>query len=144
MAELEWSVLANYAEAPTQTGLLYIIGGGWDTATIGAPIENAPPGIVAAIVGHLVLRFGFHVTETDREHSASITIIDEDGGQAGSLEASFRVDRIRGLPPSWLQGVNIVIPLTGMALRKFGPYQIAISLNGNYVGSHQFRVLKGY
>lgn len=144
MAELEWSILANYAESPPEMGLLYIMGGGWDTVTIGAPLEGTPPGIVAVISGYLAIRMRFHVTETNREHTVGIVVLDEDGGQVASMEATFRVDRIMGLPQSWLQGTNIVIPLTGIGLMKFGNYDISILLNGNYVGLRQFRVLKGY
>ena len=144
MAELEWSILANYAEAPLQGGLVYIMGGAWDTVTIAAPLEGAPPNVVAALTGHLALRLRFHMTETNRSHTVTVAIIDEDGGQAASLDAQFRVERIMGLPASWLQGTNLVLPLTGIALTKFGPYEISISLDGNHVGTRPFRVLKGY
>lgn len=144
MAELEWSILANYAEAPSQGGLLYIIGGGWDTVTVSAPLEGAPPGVVAAITGYLAIRLRFHQTETNREHTVAMVILDEDGGQIGSTEASLRVDRIMGLPQSWLQGLNVVFPLVGIGLPKFGNYEISILLNANYVGVRPFRVLKGY
>jgi hypothetical protein len=144
MAELEWSILANYAENPPQGGLVYIIGGGWDTVTIGAPLEGAPPGIVAAVAGHLIIRFLFHSTETGRDHTLGVVILDEDGGEVGRLEAQFRVERAVGLPTSWQQGNNVVLPLTGLGLPKFGLYDIAISLDGNHVGTRPFRVLKGY
>jgi hypothetical protein len=144
MAELEWSILANYAEGPPQGGLVYIIGGGWDTLTVSAPLEGAPPNIVAGIVGSLVLRLRFHMSETNREHTLGLVIVDEDGGEVGKVEVRFRVERILGLPTSWLQANNVVMPLTGLGLPKWGVYEIGISINGNHVGTRPFRVLKGY
>jgi hypothetical protein len=139
---LEWMLLANYAEA--NNGLLYISGGGWDTVTLHAPLENAPEGVFAVLQGALVIRLAFHQTETDREHSFSLVIADEDGGEIGKAEGNVRVDRIRGLPPGWPQSVNIPLPLTGIPLPRAGIYTMSLQVDGQHVGDRPFRVLKGY
>jgi hypothetical protein len=144
MAELEWMMLANYAEAPQGNGLMYIMGGAWDTLNVAAPLEGAPPGIVAAVVGTLAIRLLFHMTETGRDHEIAITLMDEDGGQVGALTASFRVERTPGLPAEWMQGTNLVIPISGMGLPRFGIYTFNLSLDGRHVGDRPFRVLKLY
>ncbi len=144
MATLEWAILANYAEAPPMGGLIYVMGGAWDTITMSAPLEGAPPGVVAVMQGHLVIRMRFEITETNREHGLALAIIDEDGGEVGRLEARFRVDRVPGLPPAWGQGTNLVIPLTGIALQRFGLFDIHLSVDDHPVGVRPFRILKGY
>ena len=73
---LDWMILANYAEV--NGGLLYISGGGWDTLTVQAPAEGAPPGVFAVLQGTLVIRLLFHQTETGRDHQFEVAIIDED------------------------------------------------------------------
>ena len=141
--KLDWMLLANYAEVSND--LLYISGGGWDTVTINAPIEGAPPDVFAILPGTLVVRMLFHPTETGRDHSLSITIVDEDGHEVGKAEGSVRVDKAPGLPPGWDQNVNLAIPLgPGIRLPRPGLYMISLQVNEQHVGDRPFRVLKGY
>ncbi len=139
---LDYMVLCNYAEV-SSNGLLYIAGGGWDTITVNAPPENAPPGVFAVLPGTLVVRLLFHQTETDRDHTFQILVSDEDGQEIGKAEGSVRVDRIRGLPVGWPQNVNLPIPL-GIPLPRPGLFSISVSVNGQHVGDRPFRILKGY
>ncbi len=140
--KLDWMALANYAEH--RDGLLYIMGGGWDTINVAAPIEGAPDNVFAVITGTLVIRLLFHPTETDREHGFHVTVVDADGNEVGSLDGGLRVEHIRGLPAGWDQAVHIVIPMTGFALPSPGNYVINLLVNHQYVGDRPFRVLKGY
>jgi hypothetical protein len=140
--KLDWMGLANYAE--DQGGLLYVMGGGWDTMTAHAPLEGAPEGVFAVIQGTLVIRLLFHQSETDRDHRFRVVIADEDGTEVGGLEGSVRVNRIRGLPVGWDQNVNLVIPLTGLGLPRAGSYVITLLVNDQFVGDRPFRVIKGY
>jgi hypothetical protein len=144
MPKLDWMLLANYAEAPPGGGLIYIMGGGVDTVTLQAPLEGAPPDIQAAMNAYLCIRVLFHITETNREHSLEVDIIDEDGKSVGKVQGTMRVDRAIGLPASWDQGTNVVLPLIGLGLPKFGVYMINVSVNGAHLGDRPFRVLKGY
>ena len=143
MPQLDWMILANYAEAPPQGGLVYIHGGAWDTLTVAAPMEG-PEGMVAALTGSLALRILFHSTESGREHVAEILLMDADGGEVAKVDVTFRIERTHGLPASWLQGSNLVIPLAGIGLPKFGEYTFSLSINGNHMSDRPFRVLKGY
>jgi hypothetical protein len=144
MPKLDWMLLANYAEAPPGSGLIYIMGGGVDTVTVQAPIEGAPPGIQAGMNAYLCVRILFHLTETNREHTLEVDIIDEDGSSVAKVQGTMRVDRAVGLPTSWDQGTNVVLPLIGLGLPKFGIYTIAASVDGMFLGDRPFRVLKGY
>jgi hypothetical protein len=139
--KLDWMTLANYAEAPPG-GLLYIMGGGWDTINVRAPLEGGPEGAFTFIQGTLVARLLFHNTETDRDHSFALVIADADGRELGKVEGGMRVERNRGLPPSWDQSVNLVLPLTGFPLPGPGEYVIHLLINGQFVGDRPFRVLK--
>ena len=140
--KLDSMLLTNYAE--DQGGLLYVMGGGWDTINVQAPLEGAPENVFAVISGTLVIRLLFHPTETDRDHQFRVTVMDADGNEAGNLDGNIRVDKIRGLPPGWDQNVNIVIPMTGFPLPRPGNYVINLLVNGQFVGDRPFRVLKMY
>lgn len=142
--KLDWAMLANYAEAPPVGGLVYIMGGTWDTMSVQAPLEGAPPGVVAVINGSLVFRLLFHPTELGPERTLRITITDEDGIEVGEVKGAFRPQKQPGLPPSWDHGFNSVIPLSGVGLPRFGLYQISIQIDGQHLGDRPFRVLKGY
>jgi hypothetical protein len=65
--ELDYMILANYAEAPQGSGLLGMLGGGWDTINVQGPLEQVPPGLppdtVAIVQGSLAARVLFHQTE---------------------------------------------------------------------------------
>src|SRR4051794_6688907 len=98
--QLDLFTLARYAEG--QGDLLNILGGGWDTIGVtetpevpaGAENQNAP---VAVVGGTLVARLKFHqITETNRDHSFSVTLVDEDGGEVGRLGGDFPVQRAPG------------------------------------------------
>lgn len=139
---LDWILLANYAEV--NNGLLYISGGGWDTITVQAPIEGTPEGVFTVVQGTLVIRLLFHQTETGRDHTFRVSIVDEDGNEIGSAGGEMRVTRTPGLPVGWPQAVNLPIPLTGVAVPKPGMYTISCQVNDQHVGDRPFRVLKGY
>lgn len=140
--KLDYMILANYAE--NQGGLQYIMGGAWDTITVNAPLENAPPGVFAIISGSLAIRLLFHQTETNREHTFAIRISDADGKELGKVDGGMRVEKIPGLPPSWDQGVSIVVPLTGFPLPGAGQYVMNLMVDDQWVGDRSFRVIKGY
>jgi hypothetical protein len=116
---LDWMMLCNYAEV-APNGLLYIVGGGWDTVTVSAPMEGAPPGVFAVLQGTLVIRLLFHQTETGRDHSFEVVFTDEDGQEMGKAGGSIRVERSPGIPVGWPQNVNLPIPLTGIGLPRAG------------------------
>jgi hypothetical protein len=146
--ELGSMMLANYAE--DSNGLLYIQGGGWDTVTAAGPVrgpsgESLPGDPVALFQGFLVIRLLFHQTETGREHGFEIRITDEDGQAIGPvIQANAQVMLAPGLPPSWMQNVNLVVGLTGMPLPRPGLYNISLLVDGQHLGDQSFRVIKGY
>jgi Family of unknown function (DUF6941) len=136
--KLDWMMLANHAEA--QADLLYIAGGGWDTINVIARAPNAPENVAAVMQGHLAIRLLFHQDETDREHSFEISVVDEEGAEVAKANADFGVARGHGVPPGWLQNVNIVIPVSGIALPRQGLYTINLTVDGQWVGERPFRV----
>jgi hypothetical protein len=142
--KVDWLMLANYAEAPPNTGVVYIMGGAWDTLTVGAPLEGAPPGVVAVLQGYLAMRLLFHRTELGRDRQFEIVVLDEDGTEAGRIEGGFRPEAQPGIPPSWDHGFNLVFPLNGLGLVKFGLYTIHVTLDGTHLAERPFRVIKGY
>jgi len=140
--KLDWMMLANHAEVTND--LLYVNGGGWDTINVGAPIPNAPEGVVAVMVGSLAIRLLFHITETDRAHELELTVISEDGATVAKVEANVHVPRTENVPPGWLQNFNLVFPVTGIALPEAGLYTINLNIDGHWIGDRPFRVIKSY
>src|SRR6266508_5158369 len=106
---LEWMTLANYAEE--QGGLLYMVGGGWDTINVQGPIEGAPDNVFAVIQGMLVVRLLLDSTETGTLHLLTMQVVDEDGQELAKAQGEFRVERNVRLPIGWDQGLNLVLPL---------------------------------
>ncbi len=141
--KLDWMMLANHAEV-APNNLLYISGGGWDTIQVTARAEGLPDEVFAVMAGHLVARLLFHVTETDREHEMMLNIMDEDGQEIASSTASLGVPRNRDLPANWLQNVDMVLPVSGIALPHEGHYVINLTVNGQWLGDRQFRAFKNY
>jgi hypothetical protein len=142
--ELEWMMLANYAEADGSTGAMNITGGGIDTVMATAPLEGAPPEVVAVVNMYLALRLVFHLTELDRQRQFEITIMDEDGQAVGAIQGIFEPQRQPNTPPGWPQGFHLVFPLAGLPLPRFGLYTINMQVDGNHLGDRPFRLLKGY
>jgi uncharacterized protein DUF6941 len=142
--QLDWMMLANYAEVGPN-GLLTVVGGTWDTLTVhGPPPEDAPEGAVAVLAGCIVVRALFHVTETGREHHFALTLIDEDGGEVARVEGDLLVERRPDLPPGWDQGVNLTVSVAGIPVPAFGLYSISLQLDGMHVGDRSFRMVKGF
>jgi uncharacterized protein DUF6941 len=140
--KLEWMALSNYAE--DRGGLLYVVGGGFDTLNVQAPIEGAPAGVFAVMQGMLVVRLLMAATETGQNHSLTLEIADEDGQQILKALADFRTERSPGLPIGWDQGANLIFPLTGIGLPKPGNYTINLWVGDDLLGDRPFRVLKLY
>lgn len=146
--KLDFMTLANYAE--DNKGLLNVSGGTWDTINVQAPLQ-APAGTLAAGVrpvaimpGYLVIRLLFHVTETGRQRKLRVVMMDADGAVVATLEAEASIDKVNDLPRGWLQGVNVILPLTGIPLPRFGPYSIAVLIDEQHLGDLAFRVERRY
>lgn len=136
-------MLANYAEAPG--GLLYISGGTWDTINVTAePPQGAPEGVVAAVQGTLVARLSFHSTEAGNEYPLRVTVWEEDGEEIANMEGAVLAQPQEDAPRTWPHGVNVILPLTGMPLRRFGEYRIHLHLNREHKGDIPFRVVQAY
>ena len=141
-------ILANYAEA--RDGLLYIMGGGWDTITAHAPLQapegapQPPPDVLAIMQGNLVVRLLLHPTEMGREHMFAISVVDADGQELAKVEGGMKPERMAGLPATWDQNFAIVLPLTGIPLPREGNYLINLVVDNQFLGERPFRVLKGF
>jgi hypothetical protein len=144
--QLDLFTLARYAEA--QGDLLNIIGAGWDTMHVTeAPqsdlnAENTAGNLPPAVVGGaLVARLRCHaITETNREHTFSVTLVDEDGGEVSRLGGNFNVQRAAGVPVGWPQNMNVILPL-GIPLPRFGTYTFSFEVDGQHLGDLAFRVV---
>lgn len=145
--QLDLLTLARFAEA--QGDLLNIIGAGWDTMGVtetpqpmpGVPIPDDAQVPAAVLGGMLVARLKCHaITETNREHTFTVTLVDEDGGQVGQIGGGFNVQRVEHLPIGWPQNVNIIQPL-GIPLPRFSSYTWSMEVDGQHLGDLAFRVV---
>jgi hypothetical protein len=143
--ELDWMLLANHAEAPPN-GLLYVSGAGWDTINVGAPLPpEVPDGIVAFVQGVVVIRLLFHHTEIGTEYPFRMTVVDEDGNKVGEIDGSVTARaRTDDSPPTWMQATNILAPLAGLPLPRFGEYRIHLHVNREHKGDIPFRVVRRF
>jgi hypothetical protein len=139
---LDWMMLANYAEAPPGGGLVYIAGGSWDTITVTGG-EDLPEGVVAVVQGYLAVRILLHPTELGRARTFDVKVVDEDGEEIAQVEGGFETEAADDLPPGWHQGFNLVFPLNGLPLPRFGLYAINFLLDGQHLGEREFRVVRG-
>jgi hypothetical protein len=137
-------MLANYAEAPG--GLLYITGGAWDSIQVTEPPPpEVPEGIVALVQGTLVARLSFHATEEGNEYPLRVTVWEEDGAEIANMEGVVVAEESPvDSPRTWMRNVNVLVPLTGLPLPRFGEYRIHLHLNREHKGDIPFRVVKQY
>jgi hypothetical protein len=137
-------LLANHAE--DSRGLVSMIGGAWDSIQVNAPLPNAgqPGAPVTFLHGHLVIRLLLHPAETGRDYRFTILIQDEDGKELAKIEAQARVDKNEKLPVGWNQGANLILPLTGLPIPRFGFFSIVLLSDGQHLGDIPFRVEKNY
>lgn len=142
--DLDWMMLANYAEAPGN-GLLYLSGAAWDTVNVhGPPPPGAPEGMVAPLVATLVVRLLFHHTEVGTDYPFRIDIVDEDGGTVGTIEGEINAPDDEDAPATWHRPANLIIGLSGLPLPRFGEYRINLLVNREHKGDLPFRVVKRY
>lgn len=142
--EVAWMMLANHAEV-APNGLLYISGGTWDTVNVSEPLPpDAPAGAVAFVQGVLIMRLGFHATESDVEYPFRIQIMDEDGREIGFIDGDIRSQREAGLPQNWPHHSNVIVSLTGLPLPRFGQYRINVTINREHKGETPFRAVRRY
>lgn len=145
--QLDLFTLARYAEA--QGDLLNIIGAGWDTLHV-TEAPQPMPGVTtrpnvqvpaAVLGGTLVARLKCHaITETNREHTFTVTLVDEDGGQVGQIGGQFNAARAEGVPVGWPQNVSLIVPLA-LPLPRFCSYTWSMEVGGQHVGDLSFRVV---
>ena len=139
-------MLANYAE--NNNGLLNVSGASWDTIEARGPMTAAQPTTeplpVAIFQGFLVARLLLHPSETDKEYDLTVAVTDADGKDVARLEARTRIDKVESLPTGWLQGANVIVPLTGVPLPRFGHYSIVLQVDHHHLGDVIFRVVKKY
>ena len=141
-------LLANYAE--DNKGLLNVSGASWDTIEVRGPtsVASGPvpdgPLPVAQIVGFLVARVSFHPSETGREHKVGILVTSADGETVAKAEGRQVIPKQKDLPSGWPQGVNLIIPMTGVPLPEFAHYSIVLQVDDQHLGDMAFRVVKKY
>ena len=99
---------------------------------------------MAVIQGSLVIRLLLHVNETGQSYTFSAAIMDEDGRQVAAVQGGMQVSKALDLPAGWEQRVNLVIPLSGIPLPKFGRYEIALQVDKSVLGTLPFRVQQVY
>jgi hypothetical protein len=134
MAEIEYVLLANHAEAVA--GLLYVSGGSWTDQWRGRRPPGAPTPPTHFGIGVSVL---IPWNDTNRPHHLVIRIEGEDGG--GEL-ARAEADLEAGRPPGLARGVDqrAVLALNvDMAFPQPGGYRVVAEMR-DQVKTVSFRV----
>ncbi len=133
MAEIEYMLLANHAEAVN--GLLHVLGAGWTDQWRGRQPPDVPPPLTHFAIGVSVL---VPWTETNRPHHLILTIESEDGSELGRVEADLEIGRPPRIPVGSDQravlAINVNIQFPGP-----GGYRVVARL-GEQTRSGSFRV----
>lgn len=147
---MQLDVMMLAEEAVERDGFLDIKTGGWDTITVQQELDpdqlpdNWPDGAVAPLTGVLVIRLLFHKTECGREHTFTLTIMDEDGGRIGQADGVIEMVDNPDFKVGWDHPMPMVIPLPSIPLPKWGTYTITLQVNGQHVADKPFRIEKAF
>ena len=131
--EVEWIILADAAEAVNNK--LYLIGGGWETLTINAPLPVSHPCAVA-------VAFSVPWNETNYQHNIEIAIDDEDGAELVKVEGQVDVGRPPGNPIGNAQRVQMAIKIN-LPVARLGTYVVVARIEGNEARRVPFNVVAG-
>lgn len=126
------ALLANAAEE--RQGLVYVLGGFWDTM-------NVPPGQPVVFRGTLVIRLLAARPECNRVHPIEVRCVDEDGQQVFNVNLSITPTVPPGHPLAWLVPVTMVAAIQG-PLPRAGLYNIAILADNAQIAEVPFRVVE--
>ena len=133
---LDWALLANAAEAPPN-GLVYILGGGFDTL-----IRDQFP---TPFGGVIVLRLQTTRLETERAHRVEVHCTDEDGKPFVPQPIVFNLPARQvpaDYPLGWDLAASIVINLTSVPIDRAGFYNFEILIDDQQVRTLPFRAVK--
>jgi len=126
--ELDYIVLADMV-SPRPDGKLDMHGVGWDTImAVAAPVTHPRM--------DLALRFLLSAQEVESAHRVVVTLITEDGGTLGRMQADMQPippEQRARIPAGRRVGVGIVTTLAGVVFPAFGTYSIVITWDGNEV-----------
>jgi hypothetical protein len=125
--------LANAAEE--RTGLIYVLGGFWDTVTI-------PKGQQLGFRGTLVVRLLAARAESGRNHLIELVCAGEDGQPIFNLNVNVNPQVPPEHPVGWEIPVTIVGGMAG-PLPRIGRYAISILVDNTVAAEVPFRVVEG-
>lgn len=130
MPTLDFAFLADAAEAEPGRKF-YVLGGGIDQIHArGFPVVH--PHL------SLVMRFQVHGTETGRQHSLEVRLMNSDGGELAKIEGMLEP---QGTPaPGRELGVNLVINMQNLRFEASGDYSVEILMNNQHMKSLPLRV----
>ncbi len=118
--EIEWLILADAAEV--SGGKLYLLGGGFDSISVAAPLPQQRQ--IALAVSISVPWFA-----TNEPHTLVLELVDEDGNPQAKAECNFEVGRPPGAKAGQRQRIQLALPM-GIALTKFGGNAVVGILDG--------------
>jgi len=131
--EVEWLILADYAEAIGDK--LYLMGGGWDVLQIQSTFPVRQKFAIAV---------AFHVPwdETNQRQPFSLEILTEAGEPLGvTLQGQVEAGRPPGIPPGTSQRVQLAVNLE-LQLEKPGGYVIEVKMGETIMKRASFFVIK--
>jgi len=135
--KVQWAMLANAVEV--RDGLVNMLGGAWDSiAVTQTPEEDAPLAVMRAT---LVLRVLLDRSETGRDHTIELRVVDADGAVQAQTSGTFSVKPNPGLPIGWDQGLVLPISLSGARLNRIGGHEVTILIDGEFLHSVPFQVV---
>ena len=132
---LDWAHLSNSAEV--RDGLVYVLGGGWDT--------GYRPAFPAPFLGALTLSVLVHPSEAARAHEVELLFWNEDG-KPFAPPANLTIQPVpvpEQHPTGWDMPALIAIGLQNLPIAAPGRYSIEILIDGQHQRSIRFRFVQG-
>jgi hypothetical protein len=126
-------LLANSAEM-SSNGLLYLLGGGWDTV-------NVLPGNPLAFKGALVIRLLADRAECGRSHPVEVRLDGEDGELVFRVQSDVNPSIPPEFPMAWDIPFSLVVELGG-PLPRLGLYRFSVLVDGALVGTAPMRAVQ--
>ncbi|HVC40463.1 MAG TPA: hypothetical protein VND54_00640 [Candidatus Saccharimonadales bacterium] len=126
-------LLANAAEMGSN-GLIYVLGGGWDTV-------NVAPGNPISFNGAIIVRLLADRAECGHPHGVEIRLDGEDGELVFRVQNPIQPVIPEGFPVAWEVPFSLVIGVGG-PLPRLGLYRFSVLVDNQIMGTAPMRAVE--
>lgn len=133
--QIEWLIIADAAQVLGNK--LYLLGGGWDTLTVGQGFPVQQPVSVA-----ISFRVPWHETNQKHEFELEVFTDSPDGKSLAKVGGAIEVGRPPGIKPGQSQRLQAALNIL-LRLEAPGTYSIVGRIHGQEQARTHFNVIAG-